>query len=181
MPKPSEIGGIGKIHPVAVQFLCTRNYVKDGSNSFAEFYYPRFCMHEHFMLRILQRRDSQDINVINELILKSLTGCSLVNERFPADEGSHKRAFHILADKYIVIVTFHSLHNLFVFNTVLRTEQFSDQQRTFYFPLMDLLKQGGNKTGIYSINNGELLGLDFDMNYDAFYQSCKKMFPLPID
>jgi hypothetical protein len=178
MPTPKEFEGIGKIHPINIQFLCTRRYVKANSKTFAEYYFPGFCVHEHFMQRVLQRTDIEGLQTVKDLVSRALIGCSLLNVSLSDEVNQDKRVFHTLSDKYIVITTYHPNRDIFVFNTVLETAQMNAEQNNFYRPLMVSLTDDGKETGVYCIDSCELLDLGFDMNYDSFERICKKLFAL---
>ena len=175
MARSVEIDDIGRVHAVAIHFLCTRDHQKKGK-SFTTLFGSPFSMHEHFLQRVLQRTNGQSSNIINDLILQALIGCSLLNLNLPLGDKELPRAFHILSKKYVLIVTFHPSKKVFIFNTILLLELFTEQQNLFYSPLFEAMRNERDCYSCYSVYDKKILPLNYNADYSFFRTFCEQAF-----
>ncbi|WP_124916937.1 hypothetical protein [Alteromonas flava] len=157
-PKTFDFDELGMLYPIFINILDTRGLNKGNDNGFRTLY-SRVCVHDHFMIRLMQRVDKKDSDALIKSIAYLVFGLSLVlgnniETYLVGGDGENtvddKFVFKLLAASgYVLVVTFHRRDFVFVLNTVLMEERFTDNQRKLYQGLFDDMRESKKQSCIY--------------------------------
>jgi len=126
-PEHEKVKNIGELHPFVFEHFDSKLFMKRklGLHMYFE---PPCYVHKHFLQRIKQRVEHSQSERLCQLL------CSLV--LWLADcknlVGVDVSEFHVITKHEILIITYHSDIEKYVFNTVLLRERFTQVQSECY-------------------------------------------------
>lgn len=158
-----EVEGVGKVTGLVINFYDSRRMLKGNWWSGSMSYTSRIYLHEHFLIRTVQRLGLPGVGKIGQYVYPML---NFLIDNYPSMRNLEDHFYLLSEDAVFVIEKLPGLKGV-AFKTVLMKEYFSDEQERFFYTAYRQFHDNHSNMMVFMPKSGRYLAVpaeDFMIN-----------------